>query len=196
MRLPNLPLHFWQDSVLEAIGDALGDFILVDSVSSNVYRTTFARILVEMDISKGLPEMLKLASPNGSWIQLLDYEGIPFRCKKCHKTGHLIACCSSDKASSKKSPSWWLGVPDDQYIVHKVSMEVDGSDSCSHIDLSLAKDFVDVSDDLNFVFTTDLNHNVASISLLVVVSVDSIFVPLTTLGHNVVNVPFFAIDSV
>ena len=89
MRLPNLPLHFWQDFVLEVLGDALRDFLLVDSVSSNVYRTTYGCILVEMDTSKGLPAMLKLASPNGSWIQILDYEGIPFRCNKFYKTSHL-----------------------------------------------------------------------------------------------------------
>ena len=89
VRLPNIPLHFWLDLVLEAMGEALGDFLLVDSVSSNVYRTVYAHILV-IDISKGIPKMIKLASPNGSLIQLLDYEGIPFKCRKFHKIGHLV----------------------------------------------------------------------------------------------------------
>lgn len=105
VRLLNLPLHLWQDLVLEAVGEGLGDFLMVDLVSSNVFRTTYAHILVEMDISKGLPAMIKLPSPGGSWIQLLDYEGIPFRCRKCHNTGHLVARCSSAKVKSKKSPS-------------------------------------------------------------------------------------------
>ena len=89
VRPTNLPLHLWPNSVLEAVGDALGDFLMVDIASSNVYQMTYTPILVEIDVSKGLPKMIKLASPNGSWIQLLDYEGIPFRCQKFHKTSHL-----------------------------------------------------------------------------------------------------------
>lgn len=89
VRLLNLPLYFWWDSVLEAIRDSLGDFLLVDLIFSNICRMTYACILVEINVSKGLPEKMKLASPNGSWIQALDYEGIPFRCRKCHKIDHF-----------------------------------------------------------------------------------------------------------
>ena len=35
------------------MGEALGDFLLVDSESSNVYRTMYAHILVEIDVSRG-----------------------------------------------------------------------------------------------------------------------------------------------
>ena len=38
VRLPNLPLHLWLDLVLEAVGEALGDFLLVDSASSMCFR--------------------------------------------------------------------------------------------------------------------------------------------------------------
>ena len=116
VRLSNLPLHLWLDSVLEAVGDALKDFLIVDTASSNVFHTTYARILVEIDISKGLLEKIMLDSSIGSWIQLLNYEGIPFRCRKCHKTGQLAAVCSSEKSRSKKSP-WWKGVSDEHYTV-------------------------------------------------------------------------------
>ena len=73
------------------MGDAIGDFKFVDSESSNVYKMKYACILMEIDVSKGLPEMIRLSYPNGSWIQLLDYEGIPFTCRECHKTDHLAA---------------------------------------------------------------------------------------------------------
>ena len=63
VRLPNLPLHLWLDLILEAMGEALGIF---DSASSNVFQMTYAHILVEIDVSKGLLEMIKLASPIGS----------------------------------------------------------------------------------------------------------------------------------
>lgn len=61
----------------------------MDEATSDILHPTFVQILVEMDISKGLPEKICLASPRESWTQLLDYEGIPFRCRKCHLTGHV-----------------------------------------------------------------------------------------------------------
>ena len=65
--LPNLPIHLWLDSVLEAIGGALGDFQIVDSATSDILHSTFARILVEMDVSKGLLEIIYLKLPQGIW---------------------------------------------------------------------------------------------------------------------------------
>ena len=129
VRLPNLPLHLWVDSVLEAVGEAIGDFLMVDNASSNVYRTTYARILVEVDTSKGLPASICLASPFGDWNQCLDYEGIPFRCRKCHKTGHLATSCSSDKSRPNHSPSWWKNALDDHYTVHLARPDGDVLDS-------------------------------------------------------------------
>lgn len=170
------------------MGEALGDFLLVDSASSNVYRKTYARILVEIDVSKGLPEMIKLASPNGSWIQLLDYEGIPFRCRKCHKIGHLAARCSSEKVRSKKSPSWWKGVSDNHYTIQKVSSDGDGLVGSSQD--SLVADYVVVSNDSNDAPTVVTNTVVPP---SVVVVVDPIVAPLTALSQEGAIVPSTAV---
>lgn len=70
----------------------------------------YAHILVEFDITKGLQKMISLDSPLVSWNIPLDYEGIPFRCRKCHLTGHLAATCSSSKTRHKLSNFWWKGV--------------------------------------------------------------------------------------
>ena len=121
VRLPNLPMHLWLDSILESVGDAIGDFQIVDIATSNVLHSTFACTFVEMDVSKGLPEKICLASPRGSWTQTLDYEGLPFRCKKCHMTGHVAARCSSEKARSKRLPSQWAGASDKHYTITKSS---------------------------------------------------------------------------
>lgn len=65
VRLPNLPLHLWQDSVLEAVGNALGDFRCVDIATTDIFHSTVARVLVEVDTSKGLPKMIRLDPPPG-----------------------------------------------------------------------------------------------------------------------------------
>lgn len=66
VRLPYLPLHLWADSLFEEIGDAIGNFIMVDNESFELYHTSFAHILVELDVSKGLPVEIVINSSFGS----------------------------------------------------------------------------------------------------------------------------------
>ena len=117
VKIPNLPMHLWLDSIFEAIGESLGDFLYVDSITSNFLHSTYARLLVEMDLSKGLPEQVCLDSSHGSWTLSLDYEGVPFCCRKCLKTSHISTRCVVGKSSSKHPPSWWLGVSPQHYSV-------------------------------------------------------------------------------
>ena len=49
-------MHLWLDYVYEAIGEAIGDFLYVDSDTLDILELTYALLLVEMDISKGLPK--------------------------------------------------------------------------------------------------------------------------------------------
>ena len=90
------------NSVFKEIGEALGDFCMVDPQSFEHYHSTYARILVDIDVSKGLPAELLLYHSKGSWTQLIDYEGLPCRCKNCFNTCHLAAKC---EYSSNKWPS-------------------------------------------------------------------------------------------
>lgn len=89
----------------------------MDNEFYNLYHSTFARILVEIDVSKGLPTEVILKSSRGSWIQLLDYEGVPFRCRRCFKTGHAATQCGFEKKS--KIATWWNGASQQHYTVEK-----------------------------------------------------------------------------
>lgn len=46
-----------------------------------------------MHISKDLADTVSLFHNDFEWIQSLNYEHIPFRCKKCHEHGHLFRDC-------------------------------------------------------------------------------------------------------
>ncbi|XP_059068259.1 uncharacterized protein LOC131858826 [Cryptomeria japonica] len=105
VRLPNPPLHFWVDQLLEEVGEALGDFLMVDVESSDILHSTYARILLDIDASKGLPTEIKILTPKGFWIQSLDYEGIPFRCRRYFKTGHVTTKCDLERVKVKKPSS-------------------------------------------------------------------------------------------
>ena len=101
VRLPNFPLHFGVNSIFMEIGKALGDLCMVDSQSFEHFHSNYARILVDIDVSKGLLAKIILSYSKGSWTQSLDYEGLPFRCKKCFNTGHMVAKCEIGQSINK-----------------------------------------------------------------------------------------------
>jgi hypothetical protein len=59
--------------------------------------TSYARINIEMDVSGALPEAISLEFKDEEWIQSIDYEQIPFRCRRCHEHGNLIKECPLNK---------------------------------------------------------------------------------------------------
>lgn len=56
VRLHNLPLHLWHSKALIAIGNTLGRMLKIDKERHIKGIFTFARICVEVDLSRGLPE--------------------------------------------------------------------------------------------------------------------------------------------
>ena len=64
---------------MEDIGNALGTFIKVAEQTKKMRYVSFAQICVYLDISKDLPENIKLNWHDEVWVQPLDYEHIPFR---------------------------------------------------------------------------------------------------------------------
>ena len=54
---------------------------------------SYARICVYLDISKELPESIKLSWHDEEWLQPIDYEHIPFCYCRCHEYGHLFWQC-------------------------------------------------------------------------------------------------------
>jgi len=102
VRLPNLPLPFWHHLVLEDIGNLLGTFIKRDPERNEQGLFTYARICVEIDLSKGLPDRIHLQYEKFKWLQILDYENTAFRCRYCYDTGHLQDTCPLAKRHPKK----------------------------------------------------------------------------------------------
>jgi hypothetical protein len=43
-----------------------------------------------MDVSGALPEVICLEFKDEEWIQNINYEQIPFRCRRFHEHGHLF----------------------------------------------------------------------------------------------------------
>jgi hypothetical protein len=52
--------------------------------------TTYACICIYLNISKPLPRAIILDYQDDEWSQTLDYENIPFHCRKCHEHGNIF----------------------------------------------------------------------------------------------------------
>lgn len=102
MRLPNLPAHLWHTVVYRAIGNTLGSFIMGDFWRETKGLYSYARICVELDLSKGLPNQINLKINDFVWSQTLDYENTAFRCRHCHQSGHLQNTCPSRPTKKNK----------------------------------------------------------------------------------------------
>jgi hypothetical protein len=110
VRLPYFPLHFWGDDFLQSIGNGLGKFVC-RSPDSKQSHSTFARICVEMDLSKGFLAEIILQGKDYSRTQKLDYENLSFRCRHCFDTGHLAHNFGKPPRKKRSSkPTWWTKV--------------------------------------------------------------------------------------
>lgn len=117
IRLPNLPVHLWCTEVYRQIGNTLGSFVAGDYQRERQGLYTYARVCVELDLSKGLPEYINLKLKDLIWTQFLEYENTAFRCRHCHLTGHLHHSCPLLSARAKKGlfahskPKRWAPCP-------------------------------------------------------------------------------------
>ena len=84
------------------IGNLLGRFIKSDSDKKEQGVFTYARICVEIDLIKGLHDILHMKHEFFNWNHILDYENTAFRCKLCHLMGHLQDSCPLPKKFTKK----------------------------------------------------------------------------------------------
>jgi hypothetical protein len=105
VRLPRLPLEFWREDILHSISMLLGKPVGSATQTQDRKVISFARICVEVDLNNPLPDSMEICMGSVSWIQQLDYETLPFRCRICHEYGHLLRRCPRYKNPSLDSPA-------------------------------------------------------------------------------------------
>jgi hypothetical protein len=103
VRLPNLPIHYWNSPSLQAIGNGLGHYI---DKADPKDQYSCARICVEVDLEVGLPEVVKLKVGEWHHLQKLDYEQFSFKCRGCHEYGHFQRNCPKALQEKEKEEGW------------------------------------------------------------------------------------------
>ncbi|XP_061362323.1 uncharacterized protein LOC133306059 [Gastrolobium bilobum] len=84
VRLPGIPQEFCVPAFLKLIGNRVGKVLKVDKITSTGDRGKFARLCVELDLSKSLRGEYILEEE----IFKVEYEGLYLICLHCGKYGH------------------------------------------------------------------------------------------------------------
>ena len=76
---------------MKAIVKSLDKYI--DKVEPKGPLFSYARICVEVELEKGLLEIVSLCMDGWEHSQKVDYEQLSFKCRKCHEYGHFVKKC-------------------------------------------------------------------------------------------------------
>ena len=104
VRLPRFPIECCREDVFHMLASMLGKPVGSSTQTLGKRVMTFARICVELDLSRPLPDEVEMCAGSHSWVQQLDYETLPFRCRLCHEYGHLLRRCPKAKSAEQQPP--------------------------------------------------------------------------------------------
>ncbi|CAN1154517.1 hypothetical protein LINPERHAP2_LOCUS20053 [Linum perenne] len=89
VRLPKLPIHFFNQVAVTRIGNNIGKTVRLDLATTEGARGRYDRVCVEIDISK--PLLGKYMIDDHTY--LVDYESLENICFACWFYGHKIDSC-------------------------------------------------------------------------------------------------------
>ncbi|KAG5219090.1 receptor protein [Salix suchowensis] len=98
VRLPDLAMEYYDSTVLWKIGDNIGKTLKIDRATSVGSRGKFARLCVEVDLTKPLLAKFKLRRR----IRRIMYEGLHLVCFKCGQYGHKQELCPNEIHTEKE----------------------------------------------------------------------------------------------
>ncbi|CAL1380146.1 unnamed protein product [Linum trigynum] len=84
-----LPVHFYHKELLFNLSNLIGRSIKLDFHTQHQHRAKFARMTVEVDLSRLLVPIIRL---DGCW-QKVEYENLPIVCFECGRVGHTNLSC-------------------------------------------------------------------------------------------------------
>jgi hypothetical protein len=93
IRLVELPQEYWRERTLKEIASAVGTPIDIDGPTRNRTFGHYARILVDIDLSKKLYDEILVEREDFAFKVEVQYERMPLFCQHCHSIGHNISSC-------------------------------------------------------------------------------------------------------
>ncbi|XP_031120215.1 uncharacterized protein LOC116023359 [Ipomoea triloba] len=99
VRFPKLPIEYFDEEFLKKIGLSIDRPVKIDTTTSLTSKGNFARICIEIDITK--PLLSKFVLNMEEWP--IEYEGIHLVCFKCGKYGHRYEQCGLEGPENMES---------------------------------------------------------------------------------------------
>ena len=94
IRLAELPIEFFHPDILRAVGNTIGTFLRIDTITTSVARGCFVRICVQID--KPLMPHITIRK----FIQKIQHENMPMLCYNCGILGHMQDKCNHSVSST------------------------------------------------------------------------------------------------
>lgn len=94
---PGLPDRYWSGDALSKISSAIRNPMCIDNFTASIDRISYARILVETDVSHPLLYSIEIVTSSGTFQQAIEYDWQPKCCTECMKFGHNMAECWTKK---------------------------------------------------------------------------------------------------
>ena len=93
IRLLELPQEYWMEQTLREIANAVGTPLLIDNATSNRLFGHYARILVDMDLSRKLFHEIVIEREGYAFTMEVAYEWLLDFCSHCQNLGHDVIAC-------------------------------------------------------------------------------------------------------
>ena len=78
MNFPKLPLNCWGVGSLSRIASAIGVPLFADECTTKQTRISYARMLIEVNVTKAIPQQITVVDPNGkTFLQDVELEWRP-----------------------------------------------------------------------------------------------------------------------
>ncbi|XP_058749538.1 uncharacterized protein LOC131622522 [Vicia villosa] len=94
VKFPKLSIQMWGERSLGKIGSVIGTPLFTDEFTAAKLRVTYARILVEVDVTQKLQDEIMINYEREERNQKVEYEWRPQYCEACEKVGHI---CNKEK---------------------------------------------------------------------------------------------------
>jgi len=93
IRLRELPQEYWMERTLYEIARAVKTPFLIDNVTNNRLVGHYARLLVDLDLSKEIFHEVVVEREGFAFPVAIEYEGLPEFCTHCKNIGHNVTSC-------------------------------------------------------------------------------------------------------
>ncbi|KAI0507098.1 hypothetical protein KFK09_013216 [Dendrobium nobile] len=85
--------HLFSPRILHGLGLIFGKPLKIDTATAIGSRTSLARVLVELDVTKSYPARVWLGPESSGYVQHVALEDFPSFCSSCKKFGHFSGNC-------------------------------------------------------------------------------------------------------